>query len=475
MRIGSALFTGGLTLFLLRYLGPDDYGVYALALSVSGLIALPIDFGVSRSAARFIAERRDDAHAVSAVLRNAVVLKAIASGIGALLLIVLADPIASAYGAGSLAGALRLVSIAVVGQTFMFLFTTTCEALGRNSIGFGIAVSESALEAVLSVTLVLTGAGVTGAIAGRAVGYSVAAIAGGIAVARLLGRGYLSGPSHPEVDVRRIARFATALFVIDAAFGAFGYVDILLIGAMLDPRSSALFSAPAQILTFAQYAGLALAAGIGPRLGAGIRKASDLDAFRLGLRGLIVVQFLCIAPMVVWATPITNLLFGSGYQESADVLRALTPYAVMLGPTPMLALCINYLGAAMSRIPLAIGAVVINAVVDVILIPQIGVVAGAIGTDVAFLFFTMGHLRIARSLIDLPLRPLGLTVMRTLAAAAAMSAVLFAVGTSHLTVIEAVAGAVLGTLAYGLVLLVVREVSISDLRAASGAARALAR
>jgi O-antigen/teichoic acid export membrane protein len=409
------------------------------------------------------------------VLRSAIRLKAIASGVGALLLIALADPIASAYGAGSLAGVLRLVSIAMVAQTFMFLFTTTCEALGRNSVGFGIAVSESALEAVLAVVLVLAGAGVTGAIAGRVVGYTVAAIVGAIAVTRLLGRGYLTGPGHPDVDLRRVARFATALFVIDAAFGAFGYIDILLIGALLDPRSAGLFSAPAQILTFTQYAGLALAAGIGPRLSAGMRKASDIDAFRLGLRGLIVVQFLVVAPLVVWATPITDLLFGTSYRESADVLRALTPYAVMLGPTPMLALCINYLGAARNRVPLAIGAVVINAVVDLILIPRIGVVAGAVGTDIAFLFFTVGHLRITRSLVALPLRPLGLTLFRATVAAAAMSAVLLAFGTSSLTLVEAVAGSVLGILAYGITLLATREVTFSDFGAAWGAARSLAR
>ena len=60
MRVVSALFTAGLTLFLVRYLGPHDYGVYALALSVGGVVLLPADLGVTRSAARFIAERRGD-------------------------------------------------------------------------------------------------------------------------------------------------------------------------------------------------------------------------------------------------------------------------------------------------------------------------------------------------------------------------------------------------------------------------------
>ena len=473
MRVVSALFTGGLTLFLVRYLGPDDYGLYALALSISGFVALPIDFGVSRSAARFVAEVRGDAAAVGDVLRSAIGVKAVASGIGALALIVLAEPIASAYGADSLVWPLRIVALALVGQTFMFLFTTVFEALGRTSLGFSIVLSESALEAVASVVLVLSGAGVSGAIGGRVIGYAVAATLAFVMVVRLLGRESFAGSRESRFSVREMTRFASALFVIDAAFGAFGYVDMLLIGAYLDPKDVGLFSAPVQILVFAQYGGLALAAGIGPRLSSGFGGAADASALQSGLRLLIALQFVIVAPVLVWATPITHLLFGPSYAASADVLRALAPYAVMVGPAPMLALCINYMGEARRRMPLAVGALVINALIDVILIPRIGIIAGAIGTDVAFLFFTVGHVLIARSLIDLPLRPLGRTLLRATIAAAAMSAVLLAFGTVSLTPVEAVAGSLLGLLAYACALLVTREVSPMEIGAAWGAARRL--
>jgi O-antigen/teichoic acid export membrane protein len=471
MRLVGALFTSALTLFLVRYLGPDDYGLYALAVSLGGLVLLPVDFGVSRSAARFIAEHRGNAAAVAGVLRSAIGLKIIGTGIGGLLLLVLAGPISSAYGADSLAWPLRVVSLALVGQSFMLLFTTAFEALGRNALGFNIALSESALETVASIALVLAGAGVTGAIAGRAIGYIVAAALAAVIATRLLGRRNLAGSPWSGIDLRRIARFAGALFLIDAAFTAFGYVDILLIAAFLDPRAAGLFSAPMQVLIFAQYGGLALAAGIGPRLSSGSRGAAEVASFQSGLRLLIAVQFLIVAPVVVWATPITDLLFGAGYEQSADVLRGLAPYAVMLGPVPMLALSINYLGEARRRVPVAVGAVAINALIDAILIPRIGIVAGAIGTDVAFLFFTAGHLMIARSLIDLPLLLLGRTLLRATVAAAAMSAVLLGFGTESLTAAEAIGGSILGLLAYGVALVVTRELGPSELHAAWGAVR----
>jgi O-antigen/teichoic acid export membrane protein len=43
-------------------------------------------------------------------------------------------------------------------------------------------------------------------------------------------------------------------------------------------------------------------------------------------------------------------------------------------------LSVKYLGHARKRLPIAVGAVLVNLVINLILVPPIGVVAGAIGT-----------------------------------------------------------------------------------------------
>ncbi len=466
MRIVGALFTGGLTLFLVRYFGPDDYGIYALALGVGGLLVLPADFGVSRSAARFIAERRHDDTEIAGVLRHALRLKLLTAGAGAVALIALAGPIANAYDADALELPLRVMGLAVAGQSLMMLFTTTFEALGRNVLGFRLAFSESALEVTTSVTLVLAGAGVVGATAGRATAYGVAAILGLAITLRAIGRRNLRGPPPTGLGIRRIALYAGALLLIDSAFSAFGYIDTILIGALLDPESAGLFSAPYNILHVAEYAGLALAAAVGPRLARGERSEPDVGALRIALRLVLIFQFVLLAPILVWATPITDLLFGSDYADSADVLRALAPYVLMVGVGPVIALSINYLGEARRRVPLAVGALTINIVLDLILIPEIGIIAGAIGTDVAYAFFLAGHVLIARNTLGLDLRPLGATVIRGAVAATAMAGVLFAFGTESLTTFEWIAGAVLGFAAYAGALLATREFTRREIEGA---------
>ncbi len=470
----SALFTGGLTLFLVRYLGPDDYGVYALALSVAGVLALPADFGVTRSAARFIAERRGNLAEVTAVLRHGIRLKSIGAAVVAVALILLSGPIADAFGAPSLKTALWIVALAMIVQGFMYFFTTTFEAIGRNSVGFRLTFVESAVEFCAALGLVLAGAGVNGALGGRAIGYGFGTALGAILLLRIIDRrdGILA-TSRTALTARRIARYAGTILVIDTAFAVFGYIDVLLIGAFLDPAAAGSFSAPLQIITLTGFVALALAGAVGPRLARGEGQVPDTSSFSLAIRLVLGFQLMLIPPLVVWTTPIVDLLLGPDYGASVDVLRALAPYVLLASLGPLLSLSVNYLGEARSRIPIAIGAVAINALIDVILIPRIGIVAGAIGTDVAFLFFVVGHGVILRRLIDLPLAPLGQTLARASLAALAMSAVLFAFGTGKLGAAELILGAILALITYFGVLMATGELTPSQLRSARGYASSM--
>jgi O-antigen/teichoic acid export membrane protein len=464
VRIASALFTAGLTLFLVRYLGPTSYGVFALALSVTGLLAAPADFGVSFSAARFIAERRGRMSEAAGVLRQALALKLVVAGLIALVLIAAAGPIAEAYGTSELELPLRIMAGALFAQSFLTLFLASFEALGRNSLAFRLVFSESAIETAASIGLVLAGAGVAGAAGGRLAGYGIGAILGLSLVLRAMGRRGLRRSGDPGLSLRTVARYAGVLFLVNAAFGAFAEIDSLLIGAFLSAQSVGLFNAPLRMLEVTAYPGLALAAGVGPRLARGEGQRPNVGALQTGLRLVLIIQFVMLAPIVVWATPITQLLFGSDYSESADVLRALGPYVVLRGPAPILAIAVNYLGEARRRIPLAFGALAINAILDAILIPTIGIVAGAIATNVASLAFVAGHFLICRNLIDLRLAPLAKTLGRAFLASAAMAGALFAFGTTSLTAIEAVAGGIAGLVAFVAALFVTRETDRAELR-----------
>lgn len=472
VRITGGIFTTVLTLFLVRALDPDGYGTFALALSIGTLVLIPANLGVSQAAARFVAEHRGDHVSAAKVVSDAFRLKLGASIAFTAALAALAGPIASAYGAPELEAPLRIMALAMFGQTLLQLYDAVFEAIGRLGVYLRVILLESATETVASIAIVLLGGGAAGAMWGRTIAYTAAALIGAILLARTLGR--LSMPTvlgRGHGNVGRIAKYGSALLLVEGAFAAFSRIDVLLIGGILSVTAVGLFEAPLRLTATFAYVGSSVGAGVAPRLARG-REAPQREAFERSLRWLCLFQGVVLAPLVVWADPITELTLGPGYEESADVLRALAPYVFLTGISPLLAGAVNYLGEARRRVPIAVGTLSLNAAIDLLLLSKIGIVAGAIGTDVGYSVYVAAHFIIVRRLLGTPLRPLARTLFRTGVAAVAMAAALLAFGTDVGWALLIVGGA-LGTGVYLAALVLLKEISVEQVRAGWSFARAV--
>ena len=469
--VGAAA-TAALTLYLVRALGPTEFGAFGIALGLGGLVLLPGDFGVSGSTSRFIAEHRGDWSAIGGLLRDAMRLKLFVTGPLCVALFALAEPIADAYKVDALTWTLRGMAIAIFAQSFFMLFTGAFVALGRVSLNLRLVTAESVLEAITATSLVLLGAGAAGAAFGRAIGYCAAAGLGVALTMKLIGRANLLHGLGPEGGSRRIFRYAGALLIIDGAYAVMAPIGTLLLGALISAKAVGVYSAPVRFITFLHYPGYSIAAGVAPRLARSRTSEPDVPALATGLRWIILIQTVLVAPTVVWARPLADILLGSGYSQSADVLAVLAPFTFMSGFAPLLSLSVNYLGEARRRVPIAIGTVVLSVGLDVLLIQTVGLLGAAISSDVAYGFYVLGHVWICKRLLDLPLRPVARDLARSLFAAAAMSGVMAAFGTQHLNAIEIVVGGIAGVAVYVGVLLLTRAVTTDELR---GAREAVAR
>jgi PST family polysaccharide transporter len=464
-QIATASFTAILTIVLVRVLGPEDYGVFALALSVASLVFLPADFGISQSTARFVAEHRGQRDSIAEVMADGLKLKFATSGLICVVLFVLAEPIADVYNVPEMTWPLRGVALALFGQSMMGFYRTAFEAIGQVRLNLRLVFSESAVEAGASIALVLAGAGVVGAAFGRAIGYAFGTLLALELARRTIGSRGISLRGSPAGRLRQIASYAGALLIIDAVFAAMTQIDILLIGAILGTSAVGIFQAPAKLITFLHYPGLALSAGISPRLARGPQGGPNVAAFATGIRYLMILQGMLVVPTVVWATPITDLILGDEFAESAEVMRALAPLTFLFGIAPIVSVGVNYLGEARRRIPIAIVALVVNFAVSIVLLYEIGVVGSAIGADVAYLIYVPAHFWICKRMIGLPVRPVLVTLARTLVAAGAMAAAMLAFGYHELEPWEWFAGGAAGVAAYCLAMVVTGEISRSELKA----------
>jgi O-antigen/teichoic acid export membrane protein len=380
------------------------------------------------------------------------------TGAASVALVVLAAPIANAYDTPDLAWPLRILAIATFGQSVMIMWATIFEALGRISVYLRVVLAESALEMTGSIVIVLLGTGATGAMIGRSAAYAFAAGFGLILVARTVGRSIRprrGGHGH----ARRILSYGSALVIVDGAFTIFSQIDVLLIGAILSVTAVAHFEAAYRLAGLLFFIGLPLRSAVAPRLARG-EEGPDHEALERTLRYVVLAQGVILAPLIVWAEPLTQIAFGSDYAASAEVLRVLAPFALLAAISPLLAGAANYLGAARRRVPIALVTLAVNAVIDAALLSPLGIVAGAIGTDVAYLIYVGAHLHLCRDLAGLRLRPLVAPLVGSLSAALVMGLVLLAFGTgADLAVPLVVIGGALGTAAYVGVLLATGQVT----------------
>jgi O-antigen/teichoic acid export membrane protein len=474
-QMSTAAFTAALTLYLVRALGPRQFGVFSLAVSVGALLYLPSDFGISNSASRFIAERRGDESAIAALLADALRLKLLISGALSAVLIVLAGPIASAYGVDSLEWPLRWIAIAVLGQSLVAFYRYAFLAIHEGSIGFQIVFGEAAVETAASVVFVATVGGAAAAGAGRASGYAAGSIIALALTLRRFGRRAFGGGHRLGDARRRLARYAAALFAIDAAYSASIAMAPILIGGFLGPKAVGLYQAPSRLIVLLQYPGISVGTGVAPSMARGENREPDVRTYSTALRYMIVFQAVLVAPILVWGGPIVRLTLGPKYAESARLLKELTPYIYLSGLNALVALGVNFLGVARSRLPIAIADFVVTASLTAVLLPTIGLDGAAWAADVVPLFYVPAHIWIIRRLIDLPLRPLFVSAARGLLAAAAMALVLLAFGTSHLSVADWLAGGVLSIAAFVATLVLTREVTFAELRALPRALTSLRR
>jgi O-antigen/teichoic acid export membrane protein len=455
-RLGPALLTAALSLYLVRALQPHEFGLYSLAMMVGSLALLPSDFGVSTAASRYVAAHRADRAMILDVLGGALALKLVGTGIACAALLLLAEPIADAYDEPSLAWPVRWTAIALVGQNLMLLWGSAFTALGRVRAGLPVPFVEGGVELGAGVAFVMLGWGAAGATLGRAIGYATGAVLAGLLLRRLIGSGFMGVRGHSRSMRRKVGRYAGPSSIVDGAYTAFTQVDVLVIGALLNATAAGMFTAPLRVVTLLHYPATSLAGAVAPRLAhQGAQRRDDELVFTLRLS--MVIQAALATVVVVWADPVVRIFLGPQYLPAIEVLQALGLFIFLSGIAPIVTMAASFLGQAPMRVPLMIVTVLVNLVVDLALVPSMGIVGGAIGSTVAYLLFVPGHFWLCRRVMPIRWRPLMVTLLRCAAAAAAMAGVLLAWGTTGLGAVEIVLGGASALAVYAAVLFALGE------------------
>jgi len=211
------------TIFVARLLGPELYGQYSLALIIPQLLFLLTDLGLNQGIIKFAATLRakGEINHVAKIIKYGLMLRALAGIAIFITTYALADFFASVFlKRPELAFYIRIASIGVVfqvisttaGSAFIGLDKTEYNALALNI--------QAVAKVIISISLVLLGFSVAGAILGVVASYIVAASASAFMLYLMIRERQSTENSHSiREDFRTLMRYGTPL-----------YLSVLLIG-----------------------------------------------------------------------------------------------------------------------------------------------------------------------------------------------------------------------------------------------------
>lgn len=381
----------GIAVILARVLGAEGYGIYAFAISLTTLLALPAEFGLPnllvRETARGMALDRADlvrgvwswGGRVAGVLSLVLVL-----GAGTVLLVTSDGDLSEQQ--ATILWAFLLIPLTALGNL------RGAALRGLNRIVSGqlpeFVLRPVALLALLGGALLLTGSvGPSQAMALHVVAAGIAFAAG----AWLLWR-YTPDPvreSSPSTETKAWLRSLFPLALL-AGIGAFQRnADILLLGLFEPAAEVGQYRVAVQTATLAAFGLQAVNAVIPPRF-ARLHAKGDMDRLQrlvtqsaravMGFSAAVVVLFLFAGEFVL------ELLFGAEFTDAYIPLLVLLGGQFVNSSVGSVGHLLTMAGYERETAKAGGFSVVLNVVLNLALIPPFGMVGAATATAVALSF-----------------------------------------------------------------------------------------
>ena len=310
--------------YLVRVLGPSNFGVLAFAFAVVAYGVMLADYGFNLSASKRIAEVREDRLQVARIFWSVSSAKALLGGLAFLMLVaasVLVPHLADIRPVLLAASPMILGSVLFPGWLF--------QGLERMSATSLVTIGAQALVVPLTFWLVQDPGDTWLATLIRACAPGTA----GLAALVWLGRQRLVVWQRPRwADTRLALAEGWHIFISTAAISVYTTSNQVLLGFLCGPLQVGYYAAADRVRTAAQGVSGVLSNAVYPRVSALMR--SDRPQALTLVRKLLLIQGAAtlVGGCVLWmgAPYIVRLLMGPAFEPSIEVLRwmAFVPFIV---------------------------------------------------------------------------------------------------------------------------------------------------
>lgn len=454
--VGSRTATWGLafimTVMMPRYLGATEFGRLYLAISLTGIMTILVEFGLNSLVTREVSRQRDHA---SRYLVNAGAIKFVLWIVGCLVLAV----------GMRIAGYPPDTQIATMVLAVSVLFTAEASlavaVLQANDRMRWIALStmaEKLTYVTLGVLALLAGYGIlamaTVMLIGTAAGFLL-----DLWWLRVLARDTEMHAGWQGIEVRSLFVRALPFFSV-LFFGAIYFrIDVVILSLLRTDAEVGFYGAAYRLFQTTYilpeaflFSLFPLFCRLSPRGGDGLAHAAQK-----GLEVLVLIGLPLATAMVVLSEKIITTLYGAEYAASVPLLRMLSIAVAFMYANGVF---VQLLIATERQKKLAVtagAAAALNLSVNFMLIPMLGALGAATATVLTEAFvivlnFSFLSRELTRQLrFEVPLKAAGASI--------AMAAVLVALGSQSLVLLVPA-----GIAAYVLALVVLRAITPEDWR-----------
>lgn len=398
----------GMQIVLAQTLGPEGLGVYATFLSIVTVLSITCGFGMPLAAIRFIPvyAAAGAAARLRGFIRTAQGLVIatsllIAAGFCAVFLAVpaLRDQVGLAVGAAAIIPTFGLATLSAgmlqaVGQP---LRAELLSGLARTVLVAALVLASGWLSlASPAVALWLT---------------AFAALVTGAATIAVLRRAMPVERAGPRaMDERRAWLDAGLAFMFAmAALSLIERLDTIMLGTLVGAQAAGIYSVASRMALTVALASTSVLALLAPAL-ARETAAGDRVALQRSVAvatGLMLALALSIAVVMMAALPWLLPAFGPGFESAA------TPLAILLGGQVVVAACgpggglLALAGRNRAVVAAAFGAVILDIVLCLVLVPVFGPEGAAVATVATLLAQAVMQAAIARRVLGVDPTVLG--------------------------------------------------------------------
>ncbi len=407
------MISSALLMFLLAsyLLDPDGYGTLYWVIGIMAMVQLVADLGIGKSAARYFSEySEEDPRQIPHLITSTITFKIVVISVVAYVFLLFHEQIAALLRDPSVAPFLVAGILYVVAYSFATFAQISFQ--GFNNLGYsaGVQALSGVLRLAFAVGFVLLGLGALGAFFGYVIGYAVAAVIGLTLLYTAYYTKYDPAPTYEAGLSRRLVEYSVPLTATRSANVIDKQVDTVLVGALLNPAAVAFYTLGKQISDFVLSPAEALGFTISPNFGEQKAAGQLEDARRIyetALENTMLLYIPAAVGLVIVADPFITMVFGTEYAGAVPVLQILAGFIVLQAVTNLTSDSLDYLGRARHRAIAKGGTSIANFVLNLILIPTIGVVGAALATVITHTVYVAVNLYIVH--LELDLRVLRLT------------------------------------------------------------------